>query len=172
MSNLDILRQIWYYIKNEGSDCLNVKRLYVFVYAIVAFIFTIYVVSSPIASVSESPILKTLENEYWFGIADIPYGGILKIIVFSASITMIFWAAISILKDKDSYLISGFAMSALLYTLSSLAINLSIDSYASKSNLVVSEYGVAWHMLLIIMAVNTFHLGFSLIFLRKNKNYD
>lgn len=68
-----------------------------------------------------------------------------------------------IVLDKSGFITTGYAISTFIYTVSAVIINYLLITYANNNGTVINEYGAAWHMLLIIMIVNTLHLGVILI---------
>lgn len=147
---------------------MNIKRTYGLIYSIVTIILAIYIIVSPIASVSETIISGSHHTEYWFSINELPNGTNLKILVIAAPVSLLIFIIVSIITDNNLYLNSGCATSTLLYTIAAFAINNSISSYGDQRTLVINEHGVGWHMLLIVMIINTVQLGIALLITKKN----
>ncbi len=149
---------------------MTIGKLYVLIYSIIVLVFAIYIVATPIASVIEFDGIIKYEN--WFNLNKIPYGTLLSAAILIAAIVLIAFSIKSIICHKCGSITTGFAISTLMYTATAVFINYSTDLYVENLNSSVTEHGVAWHALLVLMIVNTVHLGIVLVIRNARRKYE
>lgn len=159
---------LWY----ERRDNLRIGKLCVLIYSIVALLFTVYIITTPIASIRELDSIEVIWKVNWFDMDQIPYGKLLSAMVVIAAVVLLIAAVRSIINDNNAHITKGYAISTLMYTISAVSINFSISSYASGKNLSISEYGIAWHILLILTMVNSVLLVVVLVIRNSNRKYN
>lgn len=142
---------------------MNIKGLYIFVYAIISIIAIIYITTSPLALGIGKGFLAPEGHEYWFSLKSIPYSKFLTFGLIISVLLLLILAIMYIIRKNDSYISFGYAITTLLYTILAVMINISIIQFADENAMTVVERGTAWHALLIMMGVNTAQFGVSFI---------